>query len=664
MNARPATPTTPAPRAPEAPLRPSAVSVAPRSVPLVPPVPPMPPVPRNGGRSRTALDAPADPCASGDTLGPFGHPDPLDHPDPATAADSAAVDALLRCWVREHDVDRPPGPCLQLPLATDGNVLHVPVRYWSATGRHRFGAPTLLNAPDGAPALDAVTLAALLGREAAHSGGRGSAAGLAGLVGRVADSVRRTAVFVEDRRARPADPADDALFLHGEQASFLGHPWHPAPQSREGFSAAESPRYAPECRGGFPLHWLAVHRSVLAADSAWTERGRPVEAATLAARLLPAEPGPRLPPDTVPLPLHPWQARDVRCRPAVAELLDAGLLHDLGPHGAPWYATSSVRTVHRPDAPVMIKLALGVRLAGRTREPSRAELRRGVALHRLLRGGLAERWRAACPGGLGSDVVRDPAWLAVDAPGGGPVPGLAAVLRHNPFGPGDDAVCLAGLTSLRPWPGRTAPAGHPAVSSRLAETVHGLARRTGRPVPVIAVEWFLRYLGAVVRPLLWLDGEAGVVLAAHQQNTLVLLDRDGWPVGGRYRGGQHAGFRESARDALTARLPALAADDEEAFLPDGTADERFAHHLGCDNVLGLIGAFGSRRLADERILLAAFRRFLAHAATGPGATRSSLPRRLLDAPTLRCPAHLLGELAGDGAGPPYVTIANPLAGPG
>ncbi|MEU5126431.1 IucA/IucC family protein [Streptomyces mobaraensis] len=603
----------------------------------------------------------AVPCAPDDVLGTPHAPDPLDHPDPATAADSAAVDALLRCWVREHDVDRPPGHCLQLPLATDGNVLHVPVRYWSPTGRHRFGAPTLLNAPDGAPALDAVTLAALLGREAAHRRGRGSAAGL---VGRVADSVRRTAAFVEERRARPADPATDALFLHGEQASFLGHPWHPAPHGREGLSTAESPRYAPECRGGFPLHWLAVHRSVLAADSAWTERGRPVEAATLAARLLPPEPGPRLPPGTVPLPLHPWQAHDVRCRPAVAELLDAGLLHDLGPHGAPWYPTSSVRTVHRPDAPVMIKLALGVRLTGRTREPSRAELRRGVALHRLLRGGLAERWRAACPGGLGFDVVRDPAWLAVDTPGGAPAPGLAAVLRHNPFGPGDDAVCLAGLTSLRPWPGRTAPAGHPAVSSRLAETVRRLARRTGRPPAVIGVEWFLRYLGAVVRPLLWLDGEAGVVLAAHQQNTLVLLDRDGWPVGGRYRGGQHAGFRESARDALTARLPALAAADEDAFLPDGTADERFAHHLGCDNVLGLIGAFGSQRLADERILLAALRRFLARAATGPDATRSSLPRRLLDAPTLRCPAHLLGELAGDGSGPPYVTIANPLAANG
>ncbi|MGK5637360.1 IucA/IucC family protein [Streptomyces sp. URMC 126] len=650
MNARPATSVTPVARAFQAPSQTPGAPGIPR------------PAPRNGER---ATGVPADPCASAessDRLDCPEHPDPLDHPDPATAADNAAVDGLLRCWVREHDVDRPPGGCLQLPLATDGNVLHVPVRYWSPTGRHRFGAPTLLRAPDDAPALDAVTLAALLGREAVYARGGGSVAALAG---RVADSVRRAAVFVEERRARPADPATDAFFLHGEQASFQGHPWHPAPHSREGFTAAESPRHAPECRGGFPLHWLAVHRSVLAADSAWTERGRPVEAATLAARLLPAEHGPHLPPDTVPLPLHPWQARDVRCRPAVAELLDAGLLHDLGPHGAPWYPTSSVRTVHRPDAPVMIKLSLGVRLAGRTRELGRAELRRGVALHRLLRGGLAERWRAACPGGLGFDVVRDPAWLAVDTPEGAPAPGLAAVLRHNPFGPGDDAVCLAGLTSLRPWPGRTAPAGHPAVSSRLAETVQRLALRTGRPAAMIAVEWFLRYLGAVVRPLLWLDGEAGVVPAAHQQNTLVLLDRDGWPVGGRYRGGQRAAFRESAREALTARLPALAVPEEEdAFLPDGTADERFAHDLGCDNLLGLIGAFGSQRLADERILLAALRRFLARAATGPDATRSSLPRRLLDAPTLRCPAHLLGELAGDGAGPPYVTIANPLARPG
>ncbi|MGO4424035.1 iron transporter, partial [Streptomyces sp. MCAF7] len=71
--------------------------------------------------------------------------------------------------------------------------------------------------------------------------------------------------------------------------------------------------------------------------------------------------------------------------------------------------------------------------------------------------------------------------------------------------------------------------------------------------------------------------------------------------------------------------------------------------------------------ADERLLLAAFRRFLAEAASGPAKIRSTLPARLLEAPTLRCKANLLTRLRGldELVGPVdtqsvYVTIANPL----
>ncbi|MEV4438498.1 IucA/IucC family protein [Streptomyces sp. NPDC049577] len=624
--------------------------------------------------------------------------DPLDHGDAAVAADAAAAENLLRCWVRENGIARPDGPVLHLPLTACGIALRVPVRYWSAAGWHRFGPPALVHhatdAPDAAgstepsaaPPVDAVTLAALLTREAAHhvahhaaqqdtqqaarrtveqNGRAGRPAPPAGaeLVARVADSVRRTAVFLADRRAHPADPGTAELFLHGEQSLILGHPLHPTPKSREGLTETESHAYAPETRGSFPLHWLAVHRSVLAADSAWTERGRAVDAPALAARL--AGPLP-LPPDTVPLPLHPWQARDIRHRPAVARLFDAGLLHDLGAHGEPWHPTSSLRTVYRPGTPAMLKLSLGLRVTNSRRENLRKELRRGVEVHRLLRSGLAERWRAACPGGLGFDIVRDPAWLAVDTPDGTPVPGLDVVLRHNPFGPGDDAVCLAGLVSPRPWPGRRTAAGQPAVSSRLADTVARLAHRTGRPAGAVSAEWFLRYLEAVVRPALWLDGAAGVALEAHQQNTLVLLDRDGWPVGGRYRDNQGYYFRASHRAALERQLPGIGRDSD-TFVADEVADERFAYYLGINNVLGLVGAFGAQRLADERILLAALRRFLTEAAEAPAGSRSSLPAHFLASPTLRCKANMLTRLHGldELVGPVdtqsvYVTIPNPL----
>ena len=571
--------------------------------------------------------------------------DHLDHPDPQVAADAAAVENLLRCWVRENNVARPVGDVLRIPLRMSGVALLAPVRYWSETGWHRFGVPFLEGGSRDAAAAEAVTVAALLGRESGRHMG-------AELVGRVADSVHRTADFLADRRLRP-EPAPHAdLFLTAEQSLLLGHPLHPTPKSREGLSEAEARLYSPELRGSFPLHWMAVDRSVLATDSAWTEQGRIVPAAQLTSRLVDGLP---LPDNTIPLPLHPWQARDVKHRPAVIELLDAGLLHDLGPYGEPWHPTSSIRTVHRPGAAAMLKLSLGVRITNSRRENLRKELHRGVEVHRLLRSGLGKEWRAAHPG---FDIVRDPAWLAVDTRDGAAVGGLDVMLRHNPFGPADDAVCVAGLTAPRPYPGRT------GVHSRLAETVSALAARTGRTSGAVAAEWFLRYLDQVVRPVLWLDGTAGIALEAHQQNTLVLLDSDGWPVGGRYRDNQGYYFRDSHRPALERRLPGLGAVSD-TFVSDEVTDERFAYYLGINNVFGLIGAFGAQGLADESLLLAAFRQFL----TGARDLGSPLPAHLLDAPTLRCKANLLTRLHGldELVGPVdtqsvYVTITNPLGG--
>jgi siderophore synthetase component len=170
----------------------------------------------------------------------------------------------------------------------------------------------------------------------------------------------------------------------------------------------------------------------------------------------------------------------------------------------------------------------------------------------------------------------------------------------------------------------------------------------------------------VVRPVLWLDGEAGIALEAHQQNTLLLLDADGWPAGGRYRDNQGYYFRASRHAELDARLPGIG-ERSDTFVSDEVTDERFAYYLALNNVFGLIGAFGSQCLADERLLLAAFRRFLRDVGSGPGRTRSTLPARLLDSPVLRCKANLLTRLHGldELVGPVdtqsvYVTIANPL----
>ncbi|GAA1265704.1 IucA/IucC family protein [Kitasatospora nipponensis] len=578
--------------------------------------------------------------------------DPLLHQDPAVAAEQAAVEALLRCWCRETGAVADPDGVLRIPVLGGAARLLADVRYWSACGWHRFGPAVLApgRTESGSP-LDAVTAAALLALAAA---GHGDDEQIADLVGRVADSVRRTADLLLHRRRHP-DPAPRAagsLFLRAEQSLLLGHPMHPTPKSRDGLGPAQSAAYSPELRGSFALHWYAVDRELLASGSALE-----VDAAELTAGLLGAPA--LLPPGTAALPLHPWQAQELERRPQIARLLEEGALHDLGRRGEPWYPTSSVRTVLRPGTPWMLKLSLGLRITNSRRENLRKELHRGLEVHRLLEAGLGARWRAAHPG---FDIVRDPAWIGVDLPGadGSGPGGLDTVLRQQPFAPGDRALCVAGLVAERPLgePG-------PGVPSELGDLLRSLARRCGRPLPMVAAEWFLRYLDAVVLPVLWLDGRAGIALEAHQQNSLVLLDADGWPSGGRFRDNQGYYFRASHAERLERRLPGLGRLSD-TFVSDAVADERFAYYLGINHILGLIGAFGSQRLADERVLLAALRRFLG----GPAATAtgSALPAHLLESSQLRCKANLLTRLHGldELVGPVesqsvYVTVPNPVA---
>ncbi|WP_406281636.1 IucA/IucC family protein [Embleya sp. NBC_00896] len=568
--------------------------------------------------------------------------DHLDAPNPRHAADGATIECLLRCWVRERALPRPETAVLTIALPAVGQTVTVPVRYWSAAGWHRFGTPHLA----GEGALNAVTLALMLGDEASASapGAAGDACGDTAI--RVADSVTHAERYIAHRREHPQDPPGTTPFLAAEQSLVLGHPMHPTPKSRDRLDPDEDAAWSPELRGSFALHWFAADADLVAQDSA-LEREAADVLAEFAGDL-------RAPEGTVLVPVHPWQARDLPSRPHLRALLDAGRLRALGPAGAPWHPTSSVRTVYRPDAEVMLKLSLGLRITNSRRENLPKELLRGIEVHRLLRSGLENELRAVHPT---FDIVRDPAWVSVAPPESfpsrdRPAAGLELVLRANPFGPGERVSCVAALVAERPGIG----------PSRLAESVHALAGRTGRTVAAVAEEWFERYLATVAEPVLWLDRHAGIALEAHQQNTLVLLDADGLPVGGRYRDNQGYYFRASRTADLARRLPA-AGVASDTIVADEIADERLAYYLGVNNLLGLVGAFGAQGLVDEHVLLARLRALLAPHAETSGAARS-----LLTDPQPRCKANLMTRLHGldELVGPVatqsiYVHIRNPLA---
>jgi len=589
-------------------------------------------------------------------------------PEPSLAADGVTIGNLLRCWVRERAIPEPADRILRLTLANSEVRIEVPVTYWSPVGWHRFGPARMIDTGhvDSAhtgdryaddqhwgPGVDPVhkpvdpaTLAAVLALEVIGDGRQDT---VAQLVGRVAYSAANTARFLAERWNRPGDPLGTTPFLSSEQALITGYPLHPSPKSRDELTSAELGAYSPELRGRFPLHWFAASPELVTGDSARSERAEAVIAAIAGTDL-------DVPDGMVPMPAHPWQAGVLLGNPSIQAMLSTGMLRDLGPAGQMWHPTSSLRTVYRSDNPLMLTLPLTLRTGGVYQEGTRAQLKRGVEMHRILEAGIGAELAAAHPG---FEFVRDQAWLAVDVAGAENLPsGLEVSLRENPFGPGNLVHCLAGLVAERPG----------ADPSLLACFVKGLSVRSRRRVHEVAREWFGRYLDAVVEPILWLYAEHGIALDAHQQNTLVAVNAGGWPVGGRYRGDQGPYFAASRAERLSQWVPG-AGRESGAIVADDVADERLGHRLGVENLLGLIGAFGSQRLADELVLLDDLRGFLVRFARRGRAVPQPVTA-LLEADTLRCEANLLTGIGGPGTGardaaalaePIYIDIPNPLA---
>lgn len=551
-------------------------------------------------------------------------------PDTDRIAESATVNGILRCWVRESGVQVPESGDLHLPLKVASTAVCAEVRYCSPTGHHRFGD---VRFPSGA-AVNAVTLAALLTAEAS-AGDTSDPAAAVDLVERVADSQRRTATHLRARRAELDAAPDTSPFLAAEQALVLGHPLHPTPKSRVGWTDSEAAAYSPELCGSFQLHWFAADRSVVSGEGAAVDRFDGF--------------APEAPAGMVAVPVHPWQASEVRKRQRVEALFDAGLLRDLGPSGPPWYPTASIRTLYRPDAPVMLKCSLALPITNSKRENLRKELLRGAEIDRLLDAGLATAIADAHPNFA---IVRDPAWLTVDllprsAEGES---GLEVVLRDNPFTPQQQVLCVAGLLAERPDVGRSA----------LETLIARLADRVGTTTAEVAERWCAHYFDELIAPVLWLYREHGLGLEAHQQNTLVSLDVDGWPCGGWYRDNQGYYLSETRVGELEEYLPGVGRAGDNR-VDDAVIDERLSYYIGINNLLGLVGAFGSQGLADERRLLAVLADRLRPFAD------LTLVRNLLNEKTLRCKANLLTRLDGldELVGPletqsVYVDLANPF----
>ncbi|MES5048292.1 IucA/IucC family protein [Rhizobium nepotum] len=572
----------------------------------------------------------------------------------ARKAATLALRSLLNCVAREyvdlclwgHDSGRQK---LTLNFPGHGGSLRVPVLYRSATGHHLFGEPLVLSDDNGTNTVSAEdAIGIVVGRIEATA----SEEGRNDLLNRTHSS----RLLVEAAlRTRENDLVtligEEVSFIEAEQGLIAGHGIHPCPKSREGMTEDEGRRYSPEFAASFPLRWFAVARGLYhtghsdgsATAEEWLDA---VDGETLAALRNGVPDG-----DFAFLPVHPWQADAMLQQPDVAALITAGKIVDCGEAGKPWFPTSSVRTLYRPDAPFMLKLSLGIGITNSVRVNLARELLRGNDMYRFRASRLWQDLKTDYPG---LNLMPDPAYMGV-AVNGSVIDGLSVTMRENPFHGGEvgrNVSLLAALCEHLPERG-----------SRLGALISRRADIEGRPVEAVAADWFSRFLTVFVTPVFALYLRHGIAIEAHQQNMLIEI-ADGYPVAAFYRDNQGFFHHERGHLALNAAIPGIGIRSESVF-GEEPVDERILYYAFINSILGMVGALGREGLIEEEALISQLRAALIKLNAEEGG-QSRLVEKML-APVLQCKANLKTRLAqmDELVGPletqsVYLQIDNPL----
>jgi siderophore synthetase component len=397
---------------------------------------------------------------------------------------------------------------VQLPHT--GERLLAVVAAASLTGNYRYRSPFFVKAP-GKPwaLLDWQAQAALLVRELAL---RHELPPNTELMEQVRGSVAMTTLALETPPAvrAPANPLD--AFIESEQSLAFGHPFHPAPKSRQGFSDEDLQRYSPELGARFPLHWFAVRAEHVVQQSLLEQRCEQIVAAG----------APAVGAGCVAVPVHPWQATYLLRLPLVRQAIEDGRLRHLGAYGTPFHATSSVRTLYQPGNPFFYKFSLNVRLTNCVRKNAWYELEGATQVSRIM-AGLLPGLQRAFPG---LEVLEEPAFLSVDL--GEPdvernrevIEGFGMILRRSV-----EPLLRAGATPLLAG---ALFGNHVYGERRMRHLLSELAARERSPLAAVVERWFSRYVEQLMLPVLHCYFAHGLVFEPHLQNVLIGL-QESWP---------------------------------------------------------------------------------------------------------------------------------------
>lgn len=447
---------------------------------------------------------------------------------------------------------------------------------------------------------------------------------------------------------------DDTLFsnrfIHSEQSILFGHWLHPTPKSRQGIHEWQHQEYTPELCGRFQLHYFAVDRSLVQQGSILKQSAE----AILDQILADEQALPVLPEHMMLVPTHPLQAQWLLHQPYIQHYLEAGRMMDVGPLGARFTPTSSVRTLYCESLDFMIKLSIPVKVTNSMRINMNHELEAGVAVASLFR---QTQFSRAYPR---FQTIDDPAYLTLSLPEQ-EESGFELIIRENPFStcqPGAEHQAVVSLAAL------TQDSLEPDQPSRLASLIHSIAAQEQTNVEQVAHTWFEQYWLSAIEPAIRLYDEHGIALEAHQQNSLLDISQ-GYPSRYFYRDNQGFYLSERHKETLIAMEPILART-QGLFYDDTMIINRFCYYLIVNQLFSVINRLGNDQLLSEQQSLTRCVALLAQLKPQLSAQGKQLVEVILSQPEIAFKGNLLtrihdvDELQSDQELAVYTKIRNPL----
>lgn len=329
-------------------------------------------------------------------------------------------------------------------------------------------------------------------------------------------------------------------YIHSEQHLLTGHPFHPTPKSRSGWTRLEEKNYSPEHGAQLQLHYFQLPRAWIISDS--------LDAQDVARSLQQlTEHHWHAPHDHIVVPVHPWQANWLLQQACIKAAIATGEIRHLGSSGKQFYPTASIRTMLAEDGGAFLKLSLNLRITNCVRNNARHELAAALTASRLYRQ-MKEEVLALFPH---FHALEEQAYLSVALPSAsqsndqrGDQPSdqpsnqsdqPQAERPHKEIEDGFGLVLREGLghhikQGITPMICAALFGNGQSGRLHVASLIERYSHRRSLSLSQGIRLWFDSYAELAIYPLFYLLFEKGIVLEPHMQNSIVGLSEDGAPV--------------------------------------------------------------------------------------------------------------------------------------